>query len=665
MRHHFTRLTCGAFLVAVACLAVSPAGVRAQAPARAGSALDQILKELATWNGGIESAAYWKLRDYVQARKDDPAGRAECEPALVAYLKSPATPSARLAASRALRVIASEQAVPALAALLVDDRASDLAIYALQPIPGPAADKALVQALAVAKVSAATKTAIVAALGERRSAEAVPALAGLLKQADLAKAAATALGTIGDDRAVKALAAAFAGAPEDLKPVVAASMLRCAERSLAAKNQAAALGLYDTLASDPSLSVPLRRAVAIGRITAAGSGGAKILSGYLEGPDEILQEAAIIRLRDVVAPEDLAPVCARLPHLPEASQVKLLAVLAGYPRDRVLATILDAARGTSAAVRMAAMRALASTGGPSEVLFLAQAAATARGAEQALARTTLGALKGRDVDAAILALVAQKPPEDVHAELLTAIADRRIYPAKGVVAAAMSSASPRVRLSALRAIRSIGTPSDIPAALDLFAKSDDEMERTEAGNTAAALAQKIASPGGRAAAIRSRLADEKDPRVRARYLGLLPQVGDNSTLPLLRRALEARDAEVHDAAVRALTAWPNTAARDDVLKLARDGREETHRLLAITGLVRIVTLDRYRDPEAAVADLRQAASFSWRPEEQKLVLGALMQFPCREALELATSFEREPAVAAEAAAAIKKLQEALTVKGTT
>jgi hypothetical protein len=63
-----------------------------------------------------------------------------------------------------------------------------------------------------------------------------------------------------------------------------------------------------------------------------------------------------------------------------------------------------------------------------------------------------------------------------------------------------------------------------------------------------------------------------------------------------------------------------------------------------------------------VADLREAASFSWRPEEQKLVLGALAQFPCREALELARSFERESAVAAEADAAIKKVQEALSAK---
>ncbi len=91
-----------------------------------------------------------------------------------------------------------------------------------------------------------------------------------------------------------------------------------------------------------------------------------------------------------------------------------------------------------------------------------------------------------------------------------------------------------------------------------------------------------------------------------------------------------------DAAARALTAWPTVTARDDVLKLARDSKDETHRLLAIGGLVRLVGLEAYRRPEAAVADLKQASGLAWRPEERKLVLGALAAFPCRDALDLAT-----------------------------
>jgi hypothetical protein len=211
----------------------------------------------------------------------------------------------------------------------------------------------------------------------------------------------------------------------------------------------------------------------------------------------------------------------------------------------------------------------------------------------------------------------------------------------------------------MRALRAIGTPSDIPAVLDIVVKAEEGPEQIEAAGTVGALAQKIVNGENRSSFVRMRLMTEKDPAARVRLLGVLPRIGDNSSLPLLRTALSDSNADTYDAAVRALTAWPTSAARDDVFRLARDSRNETHRLLAIQALVRTITLDKHRDPAAAVADLRHAASFSWRPEEQRLVLGALAQFPCRDALDLANGFLREPTVKTEAEAAISQITRQL------
>jgi HEAT repeat protein len=193
----------------------SQAPARAETPARPAS-LDEILKEVSSYNGGIESSALWKLRDYVYARKDDAAGRAECEAKLLAFLKTPATPVAKMAACRHLRVIAGDTAVPALQSLLADSASADLALYVLQQIPGAAAGKALLQALTTAV--GPTKTAVIAALGQRANADAVPALAPLLKQPAFA---------------AQALGDAYASASADLKPAVAAALMKCAEKSLA------------------------------------------------------------------------------------------------------------------------------------------------------------------------------------------------------------------------------------------------------------------------------------------------------------------------------------------------------------------------------------------------------------------------------------------------
>jgi len=643
-----------AALVLVAQSSQPPA--RAAAPARPAS-LDEILKEISTFNGGIDSAAFWKLRDYVYARKDDAAGRAECEAKLLAFLKTPATPVAKMAACRHLRVIAGDTAVPALQAMLSDASSSDMALYALQQIPGPVAGKALVQSLST--TTGQMKTAVVAALGRRGNADAVAALAPLLKQPAFAAPAAVALGEIGGDAAVQALGDACASAPADLKPAVAAALMKCAEKLLAAKNAPAALRVYDTLWSDASLPVPIRRGAAMGRISAAGSGAAALVTEMLRGSDPVAREAAIAEIKNVFAADAIGPVCARMAGLPDNEQVQLLAVLSGYPKEWVLPAILQAGHSGAAPVRMAAMKALESVGDQTVVAFLADAAAKARGPEQNAARSALGMLKGRAVDEAIVAQLDRRPPEGVERELLLAVADRRIFAAKRSVTASLASPSVGTRVQALKTLRAIGTPSDIPTVLDALLKTDDESERTEAEATTAALARKIVNGEDQSNVVKARLTAEKDPAARARIIGALEQIGDSSALPLVRAALDDGNPVVFDAGVRALAGWPTSAARDDAFQLARDSRDETHRLLAIRGFVRMVTLDQYRDPETAVADLRSAAAFSWRPEEQKLVLSALVKFPCQDGVDLATGFLREPSLKDEAQAAIEKIGKAM------
>ena len=641
-------------LAALAAPAVTPAG--AQAPAQpptsaastAPASLDAILKQVALYDGGIESAAMWQLRDYVYARKDDAAGRAECEARLLAFLKTPASPVARMAASRYLRLIAGDSAVPALQAMLPDDKSSDLALYALQGIPGAAAERALVQGLGA--TTGATKIAVIAALGERRAASAVPALVPLLQQSPLSSAAAIALGRIGGEQASTALMAAFGGATGDLKAAVAGALL---ELAAGLEPGAERMPIYEKLAADATLPRPQRRAALAGRIM---SGDARqTVIAMLTGQDPLAREAAIAHASMALSPDTVERVCAALPTLPDGDQVALIAALSGYRHDRVVAALLDAARSQTEAVRLAALKGLGQVGGAQTVAFLAERASSVKGPEQTAARASLGALKGREVDDEIVAQLGRKPADGPAGELLLAVGDRRIFAAKPVVSAALSSPTAGIRAQGLRALRGIGTPSDMPAVLDLLLSGQEDSDRVEAERTVVALAQKIDNLDGRSNTVKSRLAAERSPEARARLIGLLPLIGDPSALPVLRTLVNDEDADVRNAAVRATASWPTPAAREDLLRLARETRNQTNRLLVIGGLVRVVGLDRYRDPQAAVADLKEAAAVAWRPEEQKLILGALTKFPCQAALDLATGFVKESEVKEEAQAAVKAI----------
>jgi HEAT repeat protein len=651
-------LTLASVLLTVALTAASAQNATPVAP----GSLDTILKQASAYDGGISSDALWKLREYVYSRKDDAGGRAECETKLLAFLKGPATHPAKMAATRLLRMVAGDTAIPALQAMLADPQLSDYAVYVLQPMPGAAAEAALAQSLKTAR--GAQKAAVVAALGQRRASSALPLLEPMLRDPALSTAATIAIGRIGGPAASKALASAYGAASGDSKRLLAASLLEAGDTLLAAKDTEAAASLFGTLAADRTLPAPMRTAASIGSLSAAGPRAATLLLSMLEGNDADARAAAVARLGDVIPPDGIGPVCDMLPRLPEAERIQVLAAMSRYPAARVRPAALEAAKGGSDDVRVAALRTLESVGDASTVAFLADTAASGpKGAVQDAARHTLASLKGREVDDAIVTLLGQPAPAALTAELLKAVAERRLFAAKPVVSASLAAPSAVVRTEAMKTLRAIGTPSDASPVLDVLVKTSDEAEQAEAEKTVAALLQKIGSPDNRARLVRMRLATEKDPAVRARLIGLLAPTGDGAALPVLRTALGDADAGVVDAAARGIAAWPTASARDDMLKLVRESKDETHRLLAFGGLVRLVAADAYRMPEAAVADLKLLSGLAWRPEEQKLVLGAAGAFPCQAALDFANGFMTDDALKAEAKAAVDKITQGMQRPG--
>jgi len=165
------------------------------------------------------------------------------ESQLIAVLKSDAPQKEKADACRELAVIGTEEAVPALAALLADETLSHMARYGLEPIPDPAVDDALRDALG--QVKGRSLVGVIASLGVRRDPKAVGPLARMLhhSDADVAGAAARALGRIATPDAIKVLKEALAKVPAKLRPAVADGCLSCAEALLARdeRNQAAAL----------------------------------------------------------------------------------------------------------------------------------------------------------------------------------------------------------------------------------------------------------------------------------------------------------------------------------------------------------------------------------------------------------------------------------------
>ena len=178
----------------------------------------------------------------------------------VAILKdASATEFQKSKACMRLAQVGTKDAVPALAALLTDEKLSDYARFGLVPIADPSVDLALRNALA--KTKGPQRIGVVSSLGQRRDAGSVAVLSKYLYSTEtaLAEAAAAALGQIGGPQAIAALKTALVKTKGPARSAAANATLVAAEGLAGSGDRKGALALYSTL-SRADLPKPVRLA---------------------------------------------------------------------------------------------------------------------------------------------------------------------------------------------------------------------------------------------------------------------------------------------------------------------------------------------------------------------------------------------------------------------
>jgi HEAT repeat protein/type 1 glutamine amidotransferase len=622
--------------------------------------LKEIFKKISSYNYGKDEEVLAELRDYVHAVRNFPTAKKRCEEQLAGFLESDATLEAQMAVCRQLREIGSSISVPVLSKMLFQEQTSDLARYALEKIADASAEQALIQGLG--KTDGKIRLGILSSLGNRRAGRAVPYLEKFLYSADEAEAIASAkaLGQIAHPKAADVLSKVFSDTSGQLRAQVASSLLRCAEEHLANKNPVEAAGIFESL-TQAELPLHIRQAAFRGRLAALGEEAKGIIISTLKGSYPEWYQPAISTVRDVFDESNIQEVCVLLPGLPPESQVQLLEVLSLYPVKAALDSAIQAARNENGDIRIAALHALGRIGDATVVELLAHHAAKSKGQEQEAARTSLWSLKGKDVDRIILLNLAKQKDADVQNELIMSIGERRIREGLYWLLAKARSSDARTCQQAIKALKNVASPSDLSILVNFLTAVEEEKDQMEMASTIAAIAQNSSQLTGRAKPVMDVLPEVSDIPSRLALYRTLGKIGDDSSLPILRSALNEESLEIQDAGVRSLADWPTTTAREDLLHIARTSTHRVHKILALQSYIRMVGMEPYRSPERAVKSLQDVLDIS-RPEEKKIILGILPTFASREALGLAESLLQEKAVEAEAKVAIEKIREILHIQ---
>jgi hypothetical protein len=229
------------------------AGVVAAAAGKAlAGELEDLLPKIGSDNLNDRKSGRDRFEELVLAagKPGGEAERATTGKALCALLDKEMGDDARCWLLRELWLIGGAEAIPTLVKHL-DHKGKDVADAArraLQKNSSPEATTALVAALGKAK-EPEWKAALAIALGGRKDPKAVVAVAALFADKDpkVVSAAAAALGQIGGADAAKALAAARAKVPPEMKGVVADRCFEVAEGFLREGKYAEAQAIYKEL----------------------------------------------------------------------------------------------------------------------------------------------------------------------------------------------------------------------------------------------------------------------------------------------------------------------------------------------------------------------------------------------------------------------------------
>jgi len=615
--------------------------------------VDQAFGLLKAWDYDQPRKPLTLLERHIATTSADPAKKREVADRLVAVIAdAQATEAARQWACQQVALVAGDAQVSALVKLLDEPKLADAARRALEGIPGEASLEALRALLPKAKGD--LLVGVVNSLGQRRDAKSVAALAAVLGGADLraAAAAAISLGKIGTAEAGEALGKT----PKDeesrkkLSAAIADGVFRCAERQAALGNTANAESFY-TLVAQESQPATYRMAAMAGLVRCGSAKALPLVLAALASDDAYVQGTAARLARDLPGAEATAGLVKAMGTLDAKGKVLVLGVLADRGDKSAAGAVAKLLDDKDDAVKTAAVAALGRLGDASSLSPLATlAAANNMGARNALARLT-----GADVDVKLVALAGEGDAA-VRAEFLRAIGARRSPLASGTLLKAAADADDKVRAAALEALAAGGGPDAYDATIQLLSAARTPADLAATEKAVVAIGSRMepsTNPAGHVTLLLTGASDAVKPAV----LRILGNFGGPDALKALQPALGDANAAVADAAVRALAGWPDDSAAADLLKVAKDSPNATHRSLALRGYLRLAR--EAKESGARLKMLDAIRPMATTVDAKRMLLGGLSEVADPGALGLAIGFIDDKDVHAEAMAATLKVGQAL------
>jgi len=373
----------------------------------------------------------------------------------------------------------------------------------------------------------------------------------------------------------------------------------------------------------------------------------------LAGNDRDKRQVAATQLARVTDQAATAKYVAELPRLPPAGQIILLENLAERGVKVALPAAIAAAKSKDPALQASGVRCLADLGDASVVPLLLECASAADPRVSDAARQSLTLLPGSDTEEALLAALGSA--EGPRREMLTAVlAARKSTVAVPALLAEAAARDPEDYRRALRALRILAEPQNVPALLDLLMKAHDDSHREEIERAILLVCNRTAEADRRAEPVLVRLA-KAAPAERCLLLPVLGRIGGKKVHEAVRAAMRSEDPKLREAGVRGLCNWPDATVAGELLELAKTAPAAAQRVAGLRAYIRVVSLKSDRPEAETFALLTGAMRLAGRDEERRLILSRMSAVRTVESLRWLVPYLDSEALAPEACQAVVEL----------
>ena len=579
-----------------------------------------MLTEITASDATVRQAAEqkWQQRCWQLGAPDHDQARAEVCSLMCSGLKT--HPAARRWLLIQLERIGKSESVEPIANLLDDDseEVCDAAMRALARNPSAMASRKLEERLRSSKDSD-TSIGLIQALRFRADPDSVSILATVINDsnANVAAAAVGALGKIGTSAAAEALASADGKLSAATRLPMSLARLRCADVMLDTGESESALSLFEEL-SAANHPKGVRRGAWQGQIRAAGARKPqKILQ--LLASDDISAKQIAVRYVGLLDTDSIKQLADGLPKLSAADQALLLQAL-GVRRDPAARlSVLKAARSNKKIVSAAGLEALGGVGDATDVSLLVKKALAPADPEAGnAAKKSLATSFAPGVDEALAEALKQSQIQTHRDFLLQVLNQRRSPLAVSFLLQQLSSDDAERRQSATKGLSRLAAENDVERMVDAMWTMGGK-ERDELDKAIVQVCSRIPVIDNRADPVIRVYRNSNDARMN-QLLPLLGRLGGVKALAEIRVALSSNNADRFTAGLNGLSNWPDSLVSEDLLQLARNTQNESHRIRALRSLARVAVLGSSRSDIEKLGLLKQAMQLATRDEERSLIL---------------------------------------------